>query len=71
MPPASVIISDMESTTQEERNMWSKIASKHYRHESGIEVIYRHNAWTWEVVGGRDDGHCYTTLRVAQYSATR
>jgi len=51
--------------------MWVKVASKHYRHDSGIEVIYRHNAWAWEVRGGQDDGHSYKTLRVAQHSATK
>jgi hypothetical protein len=50
---------------------WVKIARKHYRHVSGIEVRYDDNAWTWEVIGGKDDGHRYGTLSVAQWAATR
>ena len=34
---------------------WNRIARKHYRHESGVEVIYRPNSWNWEVVGGAND----------------
>jgi hypothetical protein len=49
---------------------WNRVARRHYRHESGIEVVYRSNAWAWEVVGGKDDGHRYSTLSVAQHAAT-
>lgn len=51
--------------------MWSKTADKTYTHTSGVTVRYRHNNWDWEVIGGADDGHTYTTLRVAQWSALR
>jgi hypothetical protein len=70
----------MEHTTTPEAKMtrqtpitsgtWNRIARKHYQHISGIQVIYRHNAWAWEVVGGKDDGHRYGTLSVAQHAAT-
>lgn len=46
---------------------WTKTASKTYRHVSGITVRYRHNAWTWEIVGGPADGQQYGTLKVAAY----
>jgi hypothetical protein len=61
----------MKSTAAKETTMWNRIAPKTYQHTTGIIVRYLHNAWTWEVVGGADDGHTYKTLRVAQHSATR
>lgn len=48
---------------------WNKIAKKHYRHESGVEVIYRHNGWLWEIVGGKNDGLRYERLWAAQHAA--
>lgn len=48
---------------------WSKVADKHYRHAGGVEVIYRHNAWMWEVVGGKNDGYRFKLLWVAQEAA--
>lgn len=50
---------------------WNKIASKTYRHESGIVVRYSHNRWAWEIIGGAEDGNLYGTLSIAQYTATR
>ena len=50
---------------------WNRIASKTHRHASGIVIRYNHNRWLWEVVGGKDDGHSYTTLAAAQHAATR
>lgn len=50
---------------------WNRIARKHYRHMSGIEVRYDHNAWNWEIIGGPEDGYRYSTLTVAQLSATQ
>lgn len=50
---------------------WDKIARKHYRHESGVEVRYNCNAWAWEIIGGSEDGYKYGTLSIAQYSALR
>lgn len=57
----------MKPTTQ---GTWNRIASKHYRHESGVEVRYNHKAWNWEVVGGANDSLCWTTLSHAQHFAT-
>jgi hypothetical protein len=50
---------------------WNRIAKKHYRHIDGTEVIYRHNSWVWEVIGGPNDGLCWTTLSAAQHFATK
>lgn len=50
---------------------WNRIARKQYRHISGIEVLYRHNSWVWEVVGGKNDGLCWTTLSHAQHFAVQ
>lgn len=50
---------------------WNKIASKHYRHESGVEVAYRPNSWVWEIVGGKYDGLRYDRLWAAQHQAPR
>ena len=50
---------------------WERVGRKHYRHVTGIEVVYRSNAWTWEIVGGPEDGHRYSTLTIAQASALR
>jgi hypothetical protein len=71
----------MEFTTTPEAKMtrstptttgtWNRIASKTYRHLSGIEVAYDHNAWNWQIVGGANDGSRYQTLTVAQHYATR
>lgn len=48
---------------------WVKIARKHYRHITGIEVRYNCNRWLWEIIGGPEDGSAYGTLWVAQHSA--
>lgn len=58
----------MKPTTTGE---WSKIAKKHYRHVSGVEVRYNCNRWAWEVIGGPDNGRAYAALWVAQHSATK
>ena len=50
---------------------WNRIASKTHKHESGIIIRYDYNRWLWVVVGGKDDGHAYMTLSVAQHAATR
>ena len=50
---------------------WERVGRKHYAHISGIEVLQRPNAYDWEIVGGPEDGHRYSTLSVAQYSALR
>jgi len=46
---------------------WCKVASKHYRHASGVEIRYNCNRWLWEV----STGEAYTTLWVARYTAER
>jgi hypothetical protein len=49
---------------------WARVGRKHYRHASGIEIVYRHNEWLWEIVGGRYDGHRFDRLWAAQHHAT-
>lgn len=50
---------------------WNRIARKHYRHISGVEVIYRPNTWNWEVIGGQYDGLRWSTLSAAQHFAEK
>ncbi len=57
--------------TPETTGRWARTAPKTYRHVSGVTVRYRCNTWTWEVVGGADDGSHYSTLWAAQMAATR
>lgn len=45
---------------------WAKVARKHYRHISGIEVRYDCNRWGWEVVGQNE---LYTVLWAAKHRA--
>jgi hypothetical protein len=57
-----------------ETGTWVKINSagkKTYQHNSGIVVRYDHNAWAWEIVGGKNDGYMYGTLTVAAYEVER
>lgn len=48
---------------------WTKTARKTYRHQSGIVVRYLDNDWSWEILGGAQDGNCYGTLTVAAHFA--
>ena len=57
----------MQPTTEGE---WARVARKHYRHMSGVEIVYRPNLWLWEIVGGRNDGLKYERLWAAQHAAT-
>ena len=50
---------------------WAKVAKKHYRHASGVEIKYDCNAWVWEAIGGKEDGHCWTQLNHARWSVER
>ena len=50
---------------------WVKVGSKHYRHETGIEMIYRHNDWVWEIRGGEFDGERYERLWPAVWRAVK
>ena len=45
---------------------WTKVARKHYRHISGVEVRYDCNRWGWEVVG---EGLYFTVLYAAKHWA--
>lgn len=45
---------------------WAKAGRKHYRHASGIEVVYRPNVWAWEIVGGAGDGLRFGPLHAAR-----
>lgn len=56
----------MQPTTQ---GTWERIGRKHYQHVTGIEVVYRHNEWCWEIVGGKYDGHRFDRLWAAQHHA--
>jgi hypothetical protein len=52
---------------------WTRVASGHYRHDSGVEVRYStSDRWQggWMVVGGRNDGAWASTATEAQYRAT-
>ena len=48
---------------------WAKVGSKHYRHVTGIEVRYDHNAWGWRV--STDESAIWPTLELAAYEAER
>lgn len=50
---------------------WAKVASKHYKHKSGIQVKYNHNAWKWEVIGGAKCGYMYDVKWAAQTEAIK
>lgn len=52
-----------------EGGQWVRVAPKHYRHVTGVEVVYGHNEWLWFVRGGPHDGEGYGTLDVARYYA--
>jgi hypothetical protein len=45
---------------------WVKVASKHYKHKTGVQVKYNHNAWKWEVIGGAKCGMFYSVKWEAQ-----
>jgi hypothetical protein len=47
-----------------ESGQWAKIGRKHYRHESGAEILYNNNRWLWEVVGASDG---WSALWVARH----
>ena len=44
---------------------------KQYRHASGVRIVYRHNDYLWEIIGGAKDGDCYEPLWVARYEVER
>jgi hypothetical protein len=50
---------------------WERVGKGRYAHVTGIEVVKRANSNAWEIVGGAEDGYCYTTLSIAQHSAFR
>jgi hypothetical protein len=45
---------------------WAKVASKHYKHKSGVQVKYNHNAWKWEIIGGAKCGSLHNVKWEAQ-----
>ena len=53
------------------KGVWERVGPRLYEHVTGLRVAYSHNQWMWEVIGGPDDGHMYSTLGNAQYAATR
>lgn len=57
--------------TSNKANMagWVQVERKHYRHTTGREVRYSWNHWSWEVIGGRNDGYSYGALWVAVHAA--
>lgn len=44
---------------------WAKVGRKHYRHESGAEVKYDHNAWGWRI---NERPEVWGTLTVAKHN---
>lgn len=48
---------------------WARIGSKHYRHETGVEITYNHNAYGWAV--STRPGVVWKTLWVARYEAEK
>ena len=50
---------------------WARVARKHYRHASGVEIVYRPNQYLWEVRGGARDGNRWETLEPARYYVER
>lgn len=48
---------------------WIKVARKHYRHVSGVEVKYDCNQRGWEV--STKPGYYYSVLWAARYEAER
>lgn len=45
---------------------WAKVASKHYKHVSGVQVKYEHNHWRWQVIGGPMCGYAFDAKWAAQ-----
>ena len=50
---------------------WTRDGRKQYRHASGVRIVYRHNDYLWEIIGGAKDGDCYEPLWVARYKVER
>jgi hypothetical protein len=46
---------------------WVKVARKHYRHVSGVEVAYDCNRYIWKV----SDGTAWSSLWVARHNAEK
>lgn len=46
---------------------WAKVAKKHFRHVSGVEVTYDCNAWGWIV--STSPRQVWSTLEVAAHVA--
>lgn len=47
---------------------WVKVASKHYRHISGVEIRYNCNRWVWEIIG-RDEAYTVDETLSAEVTA--
>lgn len=54
-----------------EESEWTKVASKHYRHVTGVQVKYDHNRWAWAVIGGKNCGRLYETKWASQMEAVK
>jgi len=50
---------------------WVRVAKKHYRHVSGVEIVYRCNHWVWAVVEDGKPETRWSMLWVARYEAER
>lgn len=50
---------------------WIQVASKHYRHKTGVQVKYDHNRWAWQVIGGVNCGRLYETKWQSQTEAVK
>lgn len=52
---------------------WVKVGRKHYRHVTGVEVVYDCNRWGWRIMAadGTSDGLVWSTLWVAAHYATK
>lgn len=50
--------------------VWAKVGKQHYRHASGVEIVYDCNHWVWKIrtPDGCDAG-AYTLLWVARLTA--
>lgn len=60
----------MSRMKHQHNGLWQSVGRKRYQHVSGVEIVYRHNFWLWEIVGGKYDGHRYERLWAAQHAAT-
>ncbi len=53
--------------------VWERVEPGRYEHVAGFQVRKARAVCgpAWEIVGGPEDGHLYTTLTIAQQMAVR